>query len=587
MFCLKTAYKSSKLYTVLRVIIKLLLPILALLASYVTANITNALAGQMSDGCSANVFLFLMIILASIKIASMILNKINVYIIQNHNELLDKDINLNIMSICMNSDIEMFDNPQYYDQLQLARRDSQTVIAILWSVLDFISAVLSFISVLVILQSRENLLALIITASSFPAAIISHHFTKKNYELSVEQTNEEREKSYYTGIASEKRYSQIIRINNMGDWIKHKYHDIWQKLFLQRKALHKKNYIFDTIVKAIPEIVIVCALINIGIKVIDGEYLIGDYALYTGLFAQLYTQITLTIENAMSIYDNKMRIENLLAFNDAPHRIVSGEAPLESIETIEFRDVCFRYPFSDVDILKSVKFLLKKGEKVALVGLNGCGKSTVLKLIMRFYDPTGGQILINGLDIKRYRLDDLRACIDCYFQNSVNLPFSIRKNVNIRDGDQCNIHDSAIVTALEQAFAKDVLRQSQGNLSTHISRLFSDIGVELSEGQHQKVAIARVFYSNKQFAIFDEPSSSLDPKAEDEIFQSIRDSFKDKTVLFTSHRLTNLFLADRILVLEGGKIIENGSRDELLNKKERFYDRYQYQASKFANGEST
>jgi len=522
-----------------------------------------------------------MILLVSVQVLSMVLNKIHAYVSQNHNELLEKDINLNIMDVCTNSDIEMYDNPNYYDRLELARRDSQAIVNILWSVLDFISAALSFFSVLAIICSSEPLFALIITISAIPAAFISHYFTKRNYNLRIEQTNEDREKYYYAGISSEKSYSQIIRINNMGDWMKNKYHDIWQKLFLQRKALYRKNYILETLVKIIPELVIVGSLINVGIKVIDGECLIGDYALYTGLFTQLYAQITLTVVNAMSIYDNKMKIENILTFNHAPHRIVSGEQLLDVIDTIEFRDVCFRYPASDIDVLKSVSFLIKKGEKVALVGVNGSGKSTILKLMLRFYDPTCGDILINGLDIKMYRIDDLRGCIDCYFQNSSNLPFSIRKNVNMRSEDQYNTNDEAIASAMERACAKDVLHQSQGNLSTHISRLFSKTGIELSEGQHQKVAISRVFYSNMQFVLFDEPSSSLDPEAEEKIFRSIKELFEGKTVFFTSHRLTNLFLADKIFVLEDGKIIENGTKDELLNNKDRFYSLYQYQAGKF------
>ena len=577
-----SAWKSSKYYTVIRIIIKVLIPIITLIGSYITANITNTLAGKISTSKAESMFLFLVILLVVIQVISMILGKIHAYVTQNHNELLDKDINLNIMDICNNSDIEMFDNPQYYDQLDLAKRDSQAIVNILWCVLDFISAGLSFLSIFVIVYKSEPLFALIITVSAIPVVIISHYFTKKNYKLRLEQINEEREKYYYAGISSEKCYSQIIRINNMGDWLKSKYCDIWQKLFNERKELNRKNYFFEILVKIVPELVILSALINIGIKVINGKYLIGDYALYTGLFTQLYAQITLSVQNAMEIYDNKMKIENILIFDQAPCRITSGDYPLNIIETIEFRNVCFRYPASDIDVLKSVSFFIEKGEKIALIGVNGSGKSTILKLLLRFYDPTGGSILINGLDIKLYSIDDIRSCIDCYFQNSINLPFSIRKNINIRNENQDNANDEAIVNAMEWACAKDILRQSHGNLSTHISRLFTKTGIELSEGQHQKVAISRVFYSNMQFVLFDEPSSSLDPEAEDKIFRSIKEIFKGKTVFFTSHRLTNLFLADKIFVLENGEIIENGTKEELLNKKGRFYSLYQYQADKFA-----
>ena len=581
-YCLNSAWKTSKPYTIARIVIKMLIPIITLIASYITANITNALAGQTTNDSPENFFLFLMMSLVCVRILSMILSKIHMYIAFNHNELLERDINLNIMDICTNSDIEMYDNPQYYDNLDLAKRDSQAIVNILWSVLDFTSAMLSFLSVFIIICGNELLIAIIITLGTIPAAIISHYFTGKNYTLGVEQINEEREKYYYSGISSEKVYSQIIRINNLGDWIKRKYQGIWQKLFLQRKVLYRKTYILDTIVKVIPELVIVGALINIGTKVIAGEYLIGYYALYTGLFSQLYAQIVLTIENAMNIYDNKMKIENILTFNHVPHTIISGELPLGIIDTIEFKDVSFKYPASKMDVLNSISFIIEKGEKVALVGVNGSGKSTILKLMLRFYDPTCGHILINGQDIKEYEIKDLRACIDCYFQNSINLPFSIRKNVNMRNDEQCNVDDMAIASAMELACANDVLHQSHNNLSTHISRLFSKTGIELSEGQHQKIAISRVFYNKMQLVIFDEPSSSLDPEAEDTIFKSIKETFEGKTVFFTSHRLTNLNLADKIIVLEDGKIIENGTKDELLSNRGRFYSLYQYQSEKFA-----
>lgn len=585
-FCLRSAWKSSKTYTILRVFIKVLLPIATLLMSYISASITNTLAGQKNSDRPERTFLILMLLLVGMKVLSMILNKVHSFIAQNHNELLDNDINLSIMDVCNKSDLEMFDNPLYYDRLELARRDSQSIVNILWSVLDFVCAALSFLSIFIVVCSKERIFALVITVSIIPTTIISHYFTKKNYSLRIKQTNEEREKYYYAAISTEKSYSQIIRINNMGDWLKKKYHDLWRKLFLQRKALYQKNYIFETVVNIIPEFVVIGALISIGMKVFHEDYLIGDYVLYTGLFSQLYSQITLTIENAMTIYDNKMKIENILAFNNTPNTIFSGECPLESIDSIEFRNVCFRYPASDVDVLSSVSFKINKGEKIALVGVNGSGKTTLLKLMLRFYDPTYGEILINGMNIKSYKIDDIRSCVDCYFQNSINLPFSLRKNINIRNEEKLDRNiDADIGLSMEQAHAKDILLQSEGDLSRHISRLFSKTGMELSEGQHQKIAIARVFYSNKQFVLFDEPSSSLDPEAEDHVFKSIEKLFYGKTVFFTSHRLTNLFLADRIIVLEDGKIIESGTKNELLNMEKRFFDLYHYQAEKFADNE--
>ena len=171
--------------------------------------------------------------------------------------------------------------------------------------------------------------------------------------------------------------------------------------------------------------------------------------------------------------------------------------------------------------------------------------------------------------------------MDCYFQNSKNLPFSIRKNVDIRSSEETTVHDSQIYEVLSACHAEDIIDMCKNDVSTHITRLFSTSGIELSEGQHQKIAISRVLFTNKSFALFDEPSSSLDPEAEDEIFKAIGSLFAEKTVFFTSHRLTNLFLADKIMVLENGKIMESGTKEELLKKRSRFFNLYQYQAVKF------
>lgn len=581
LYCLKAAYCSSKTYTVFRIIIKAVLPLITLLSTYITSAIVNVLVSQSKTQSEVGPFLTLTVMLFLVRFLSTILNNTQTYIIQNHNALLEKDINIRIMETCMTSDIEIFDNPEYYDQVGLAKHDSQALVIILWSVLDFLSAFLSFVGVFTITFSSELISSAMIIICSIPAAIVTHHFTQRAYKLHIEQANEEREKYYCSEIASERSFSQLIRINNMCEWIKLKYYTIWQKLFEQRKSMYRRNAIIESIVSAAPEIAIAFSTIGVGLKVLNGNYIIGDFTFYSGLFIQLYSQITIAIENAMSIYDSKLRIENIMLLDNMPRRIKSGNVPIKCIETIEFKNVSFSYPSSNVRVLTSINFKVCKGEKVALVGVNGSGKSTILKLILRLYDPTDGHILVNGKDIKVYKIDDLRECMDCYFQNSKNLPFSIRKNVDIRSSEETTVHDSQIYEVLSACHAEDIIDMCKNDVSTHITRLFSTSGIELSEGQHQKIAISRVLFTNKSFALFDEPSSSLDPEAEDEIFKAIGSLFAEKTVFFTSHRLTNLFLADKIMVLENGKIMESGTKEELLKKRSRFFNLYQYQAVKF------
>ncbi len=187
---------------------------------------------------------------------------------------------------------------------------------------------------------------------------------------------------------------------------------------------------------------------------------------------------------------------------------------------------------------------------------------------------------MNGYNIKEFSISSLRKCFDCYFQNSPNFGFTLRDNVTIGD-DPYNSKDDEVIDAVKAAQAIDILHKAPQGLDTYLTRMFSDDGMELSDGQHQKIALARTFYNDRTIILLDEPSSSLDPKAESKLFETIKKLCTKKTVFFTSHRLSNINLADRILVLAEGKIVENGTKEELLKLGQCFSELYQYQAEKF------
>lgn len=580
-YCLHQALETSKIFTCVRVIINVLLPVNSLILSFLTMNIVNKLTQKFEYRIVMRSLIILMISCCVIKSISILYNKLLAYIIQMHNELLDRKMNLKFMDISMKADIEIFDNPDYYDRLEMAKQDSQSVIEILCNVIDLISAMITEVCIMLAIGKNEFYNAALILIAAIPSSIVMHYTTKKIYDLRCEQIDDEREKYYYSIISSEKVFSQLIRVNRIEDIIKSKYKKIWSNLHEKKKKLYKKRYIFEMIFNILPEIVCTFCIITVIHKVVLGEYTIGEYTLYNSLFAMLYSQITILITNAIKIYDNKMKLENILLINEAPNRIKSGEKNIDFIHSVEFKKVNFKYPNSEKNVLKDISFKVCKGEKIALVGENGSGKSTLIKLLFRFYDPDTGMILVNGENIKNFKIDSLRNCMDCYLQNAVNFAIPISANVDIRNKTG-NYSDKRIENVLMMSNAGDIIKKCNGDLSKRVTKVFDKNGIELSEGQHQKMAISRVFFARKSFAVFDEPSSSLDPVAEDAIFSSIKELYNDRTVIFTSHRYANLYLADRIIVLNNGRIVETGTKEELMNKKAEFYRLYQCQAGKYS-----
>ncbi|MCL2284795.1 MAG: ABC transporter ATP-binding protein/permease, partial [Firmicutes bacterium] len=231
-------------------------------------------------------------------------------------------------------------------------------------------------------------------------------------------------------------------------------------------------------------------------------------------------------------------------------------------------------------VINHISFTLHKNEKVVLVGLNGSGKSTLIKLLLRMYEPDTGEIRINGVNIKEYKLSQLRANFSVYFQDMYNYNFTLRENFTIADDGQADV-DSNATKALQAAYAGDILEKATKGMDTSITRLFDTDGIELSGGQHQKLALARALYRRHTALILDEPSSNLDPKAEHEIFGALKTFTDGKMTIFTSHRLSNVALADRILVLEKGRLVEDGTQEELLRNKHKYAELFQYQKEKY------
>lgn len=581
-YCFSLAWKSSAYYTICRLVAKIIIPLDVLFATFIAKYITNELIITVNENNGfTNGLLIATFLLLLSSIFALLSNQLMTYSTTIHNDILTKDIEMLIINKSLASDLEMFDNPEYYNKFTLSQRDSQALSSIIWTLIDFTSQIFIVLSIVAVFCGVNAFYGFLIVGAAIPAAISMRKYTKVIYGISVEQVNDERKKHYYSLVSTNRDFAQTIRLYNLSDFIKKRYMSLWTSMFLAKKRVIKRKTVFIGFFQFIPEILIVIITINIISDIVNSNLTVGDYALLTGLLTQLYDAVMGAVNSAMSIYDNKLKIDNILSFKDIPQRIKNGTEILENIETIEFKDVYFKYPQTSQDIFTGLSFKINKGEKVALVGVNGAGKSTLLKLLLRFYDVDNGSILINGTNIKRYDLLSLRSNFDTYFQNSVNFAFTIRDNIVLNNRTDHPVSDEEIIKSIERVHGGDVLKMASLGLDTYLSKAFDDDGIELSGGQHQKIALSRVLYNNRKVLLLDEPSSSLDPEAENDFFVTIEKYCLKNTVIFTSHRFTNLSLADWILVLEDGKILESGSKETLLELNGRFAQLYKLQKEKY------
>jgi ABC-type multidrug transport system fused ATPase/permease subunit len=323
----------------------------------------------------------------------------------------------------------------------------------------------------------------------------------------------------------------------------------------------------------------------IAIRVFTGSMQIGDYTLYTGAIASIATTIGTIITTSAMVYEGTLFIDNLIVFMKEKQTIVPSLDVPASVargvgHTIEFKDVSFRYPGTERYVLKNVNLTIHPGDTVVLVGLNGAGKTTLIKLLTRLYDPSEGVILLDGRDIREYDLKELYQMFGIIFQDYGKYADSVAEN--IRYGDihkeriEANIHEAA-----RQSAAEEFIQALPDGYETPLMRIFEPNGRELSIGQWQKLAIARAFYGESDVLILDEPTASLDPLAEQEIFRQFDLLREDKTTIFVSHRLSSATVADQVIVLEDGQVIENGTHLELMALEGKYHKLFSTQAERY------
>lgn len=575
-FCVKVSWNASKMYFVCRVFIALCNVYFPMLTLFLNRRLVDNLV-NLTEASIVTVLTLLcstLLINASLRV----LGRVGQYVQSIHNELVRQKVQTELISKSSSLDVDFFDSPEYLNNLQAVQIDSVALQNMTWSILTCISNLVSLISAVILITRENRLYALLIIVADIPFALVSQKFARDLYKWRVDHLSQERQLSYIQGITTNRKHIYDVRIFGLKDFFIKKYSAIWEILLKDKKRVLKRQNLSLGIVSVLPELCVLAVSIHIIFDILIGDKSLGDLTLISGLMSTLTSSMLSFASSISSIYSDKLRIEEIRNFYNIPQSVVdSGTHVLDSINSIEFRNVSFKYPNSSKYVIENISFFINKGDKVCLVGKNGSGKSTIIKLMLRFYDVSTGKILINSRSITEYKLASLRNAFTALFQQYDIFSYSLRENIAISDLKKSCDADSEIISALERVGASELLAKCNYNLDIPISKQFDINGFEVSGGEAQKIALARSIYRNRSAIIFDEPTAAIDPLAEKQFFSNIIQCFEEQILIYTTHRMASVHIATKILVVDHGQLVENGTHEELLSKNGIYAELYNAQ----------
>ncbi len=594
-------WKTSPFILISLVVISLLEGILPVIGSLISKDILNELQNIISARAVADaggapfvaafwgsMVMFLLIFFFIFRILNNLISRFNSAITRIAGEKVVKYIKVQIMEKAKTVDLASFDLPEFYEKLENADREAGVrPITVLSSTLNTVSKTISLISYIVILATAPGMwwTAIVMLLISVPSAAINFHYRKKNFMYLRHRSKDRRQMNYYSSLMVNKDMVKEIRMFDLSDEFIGRFENVFSKYYSGIRKLIIRENLWHIVTTLIASVINCVFFAVIALKVFEGDIQIGDYSLYTGALTSIAGTVATLIGISATVYEGTLFIDNLISFmNENPTIVPATDTPLTvnrgKPHTIEFVNVSFSYPGTDRKVLENINLTLRPGETLVLVGLNGAGKTTLLKLLTRLYDPTEGYILLDGKDIREYDVRDLYKTFGIIFQDFGKYAVTVSENISFGDitipVDNKRIREAAI-----QANADDYISTLPNNYDTALMKYFEADGTELSIGQWQKLSIARAFYSNSDILILDEPTASLDAIAEQEIFNQFDKLRQDKTTIFVSHRLSSATIASKIVVLEHGRIIEEGDHKELMAKRGRYYELFSVQAKRY------
>ncbi|HQZ16874.1 MAG TPA: ABC transporter ATP-binding protein [Vicinamibacteria bacterium] len=479
-------------------------------------------------------------------------------------------------------DLGHFDNSNWHDRLARAKRDvSWRPGDLTWSVLGLSGNIVTILLMAGLLASLHYVLVLLALASAVLSLAIERRVTSKLYEFFYKETPEERERDYLSDLLAQPRTTKEVRAYVLADYLMGRHGALSEELFKKREEMYRTATRTSMLTGLVSGTTLALAYAFVAVRGVEGSIdpggvvlVIGAFAAVAGTLSQISSTFVAVDQHTTFLddYFSFLSIDTLLKVPTVPHPV-----PIGRVHGIEFDQVAFTYPGGTEPAVSGLSLQIRSGEMVALVGENGAGKSTLVKLLLRFYDPDQGSVRVGGVDLRNVDPNELRRRIGVLFQDYPSYELTVRENVAMGRPDLPG-DDERVMDALRRSRSEWLVKKMPKGLDARVGRLFEG-GHDLSGGEWQRLALARIMYRDADVWILDEPTSSLDPEAEAGIFAELKENLKGRIGLVISHRFSTVRIADRIAVIDGGRVTELGTHEELLAAKGRYANLFEIQAA--------
>jgi ATP-binding cassette subfamily B protein len=492
-------------------------------------------------------------------------------------------VSVEVMRKAAALDVTVYEDPIFYDRLERARVQATDRLAMIQQMGRLIQQTVTALAFSAVLIKYSPFLLILLVVGIIPAFLGESHFAFLTYAKNFRQTPIRRQMDYLRQVGGSKEAAKELKLFNLSNYLTERFSGLSRTIYEQNVALNRRRLFWGGVLAIVGQLGYYAAYGYSILRTIQGHYSIGDLTLIITAIMQSMSNIQQAFSTASGVADQALFLTDLLAFFEMKPRVESKHDGLPSPRPImrgfEFRNVSFAYPGTVRRVLSNFNFTLSPGERIALIGENGQGKTTIVKLITRLYDPTEGQILLDGVDLREYDLSDLHAEIGVIFQDFMRYEMTARENIAVGRIEVPHAPEE-IEYAAEKSLAAGVIAKLRGGYNQMLGRRFEG-GVDLSGGEWQKLALARAYLRDAQLLILDEPTAALDARSEMQVFERFAELTEGKMALLISHRFSTVRMADRIVVLEGGHLVEEGNHAQLMALGGRYAAMFEMQAASY------
>jgi ATP-binding cassette subfamily B protein len=582
-------WRTHRGYTSAMMVLRVMRSVVPVMTFWVGKLILDSvITAKAAHGSLSQVWRYLVLELA-IVLTGEILARASSLIESLLGDLFSNAMSVQLMEHAAKLDLAQFEDPEFYDHLERARRQTVGRIALLSLLLSMSQDALTLLTLAGALIAYNPWLLLLLAVAVIPSFLGETHFASLGYSLLFRWTPERRQLDYLRYVGASDKTAKEVQMFGLAPWLTERYRDLSQKFYEENRNLSIRRGVVSALLSILGTVGYYAAYVVILIRAVKGDITIGTLTFLAASFGRGRDVIQSILLSASNVAEQALYLRDLFVFLEMRPTIESPPnarlVPAKIQSGFVFENVGFRYPGSEQWAIRNVDLVLRPGERVALVGENGAGKTTITKLLARLYDPTEGRITLDGVDLKEYNLASVRHAIGVIFQDFVRYDMRFDENIGVgeidsvrADLDKNNGTPTAITAAAENSLAASLLPRFSKGYQQMLGRRFEE-GVDLSGGEWQKIALARAYIRDAQVLILDEPTAALDARAEYEVFLRFSELVAGRMAILISHRFSTVRMADRIIVLRHGKVEGQGSHEELLAAGGLYQELFDMQAA--------